>query len=261
MKKVKRQNSVQEKVLATLDIRPKDVVKAVSRGEVVVVIDVLRCCSTIVRALANGAREVIPTRTIRGAQALHKKHPEFLLAGERKGQKPEGFGLGNSPLEFSSNIVKEKHVVLTTTNGTKAICLSKNARWVLIGSFFNAEAVAKTAFKIAEKEKMAISFMLSGTRGRFSLEDFMCAGAIVENLPADKIECSDAVLAASLTFQQSCRQLTEIIQCGNHARYLKDIGYGEDVKFCCQLNVYPVVPIYKAESIVLLSLDEESMFS
>jgi len=261
MKKAKTQNSIQEKVPVSLELSAKDAVKAVSRGDVLIVIDVLRCCSTIVTALANGAKDVIPTKTIEEAQALHKKHPEFLLAGERKGLKPKGFDLGNSPLEFSSNIVKEKHVVLTTTNGTKVICLSKNARWVLIGAFFNAETVAKTAFKIAQKEKIGISFVLSGTRGRFSLEDFMCAGAIVENLSADKIECSDAVLAASLTFQQSCRQLTEIIQCGSHARYLKDIGHEEDVKFCCQLNAYPVVPVYKAESIVLLSLDEESTFS
>ena len=261
MKKVKTQNSRQEKVSVSLELSAKDAVKAVSRGDVLVVIDVLRCCSTIVTALANGAKEVIPTKTIEEAQALHKKYPEFLLAGERKGQMPKGFDLGNSPLEFSSNIVKEKHVVLTTTNGTKVICLSKNARWVLIGAFFNAETVAKTAFEIAQKEKIGISFVLSGTHGRFSLEDFMCAGAIVENLLADKIECSDAVLAASLTFQQSCRQLTKIIRYGSHAQYLKDIGHEEDVKFCCQLNAYPVVPVYKAESIVLLSLDEESTFS
>ena len=261
MKNVKTQSSRQEKMSVSLELSAKDAVKAVSRGDMLVVIDVLRCCSTIVMALANGAKEVIPTKTIREAQALHKKHPGFLLAGERKGVKPKGFDLGNSPLEFSSNIVKEKHVVLTTTSGTKAICSSKKARWVLIGAFFNAEAVANTAFKIAEKEKIGISFVLSGMHGRFSLEDFMCAGTIVENLPANKIECSDAVLAASLTFQQSCKQLTRVIQRGSHARYLKDIGHQEDVKFCCQLNAYPVVPIYKAKSIVLLSLDEESMFS
>lgn len=261
MKKAKTQNSIQEKVPVSLELSAKDAVKAVSRGDVLVVIDVLRCCSTIVTALANGAKEVIPTKTIKEAQALHKKHPEFLLAGERRGLKPKGFDLGNSPLEFSSNIVKEKCVILTTTSGTKAICSSKNARWVLIGAFCNAEAVAKTAFEIAEKEKIGISFVLSGTHGRFSLEDFMCAGAIVENLPVDKIECPDAVLAASLTFQQSYERLTEIIQRGSHARYLRDIGHEEDVKFCCQLNAHPVVPVYKAESIGLLSLGEESTFS
>lgn len=255
MKKTKTQNLIQGKVSLNLELSAKDTLKAVSRKDVLVVIDVLRCCSTIVTALANGAKRVIPTKTIKEAQALHKKHPEFLLAGERKGLKPKGFDLGNSPLEFSSNIVKGKHVVLTTSSGTKAICSSKKARWVLIGAFFNAEAVAKTAFEIAEKEKIGISFVLSGTHGRFSLEDFMCAGAIVENLPADKIEYSDAVLAASLTFQRSCKQLTRVIQRGSHARYLKDIRYGEDVKFCCQLDAYPVVPIYKAKSIVLLSLD------
>ncbi|MDH5596295.1 MAG: 2-phosphosulfolactate phosphatase, partial [Candidatus Bathyarchaeota archaeon] len=137
MKKTKTQNLIQGKLSLNLELSAKDTLKAVSRKDVLVVIDVLRCCSTIVMALANGAKEVIPTKTIREAQALHKKHPEFLLAGERKGLKPIGFNLGNSPLEFSSNIVKEKHVVLTTTSGTKAICSSKKARWVLIGAFFN----------------------------------------------------------------------------------------------------------------------------
>lgn len=261
MKKTETQNLIRKKVLVSLEICAKDAAKAVSRRDVLVVIDVLRCCSTIVTALMNGAKEVIPTTTIREAQTLHKKHPEFLLAGERKGQKPKGFDLGNSPSEFSVNTVKEKHVILTTTNGTKTICLCKKARWALIGAFFNAETVAKTAFKVAEKEKIGVSFVLSGTRGRFSLEDFLCAGAILENLSADKIECSDAVLAASLTFQQSRGQLTEVVQRGSHARYLKDIGHEEDVKSCCQLNAYPVVPIYEAESIVLLSLDGESTFS
>ena len=247
-------------MLARLELSAKDATKAVSRGDVLVVIDVLRCCSTIVTALANGVKEVFPAKTIREGQALHKKYPGFLLVGERKGIKPKGFDLGNSPLEFSSNSVRNKHVILTTSNGTKAICLSGDARWVLIGAFLNAEAVAKTAFGIAEKERAGISFVLSGMHGRFSLEDFICAGAIVENLPADRIECSDAVSAALLAFRWSHKQLAVIIQSGSHARYLKGVEHEEDVKFCCQLNTYPVVPAYKAESIVLVSSDGEGAF-
>lgn len=252
----KRQNSISRKISINLEFDVKDVEKAASRGDVVVVIDALRCCSTIVTALANGAEEVIPIKTLREAQTLHKKHPEFLLAGERKGLKPKGFDLGNSPLEFSSKTVKGKHLILTTTSGTKAILSSKNARWVLIGAFLNAEAVARTALKAAEKEKAGVSLVLSGTHGRFSLEDFLCAGAIVESLPSDKVECSDAVLAAFLAFQQSSRSLTNVIQHGYHARYLKSIGHEEDVEFCCRLNAYPIVPVHKNGRIVPLDLDK-----
>ena len=247
-------------VSTNLGFTAKDIAKAVQRGDVIIVIDVLRCCSTIVTALANAADGVIPTKTVREARVLHKKHPEFLLVGERKGIKPKGFDFGNSPLEFSSNSMKNKHVILTTSNGTKAICSSANARWVLIGAFLNAEAVAKTAFEIAEKATAGISFVLSGTHGCFSLEDFICAGAIVENLPANGIECSDAVLAALLAFRWSHKQLAVTIQSGSHARYLKGVGHEEDVKFCCQLDICPVVPMYKAESIVLVSSDGDSAF-
>jgi 2-phosphosulfolactate phosphatase len=257
MKKPRMQNLIQKRVPLSLETSPKDIVKAVNRGDVLVVIDVLRCCSTIVTALAHGAKAVIPKDTVRDAKAHHKKHPESLLAGERRGVKPRGFDMGNSPLEFSPNTVRERQIVLTTTNGTKAICLSKNSKWTLIGAFLNAKAVAEMAFSIAQRETVGVSFVLSGTHGRFSLEDFICAGAIVEKLPTNRIDCSDAVMAAVLAFQQSQEWLTRIIHRGSHAQYLEDIGHEEDVKFCCRLNAYPVVPVYKPEGIVLFSLDEE----
>lgn len=250
-------NLIQKKISLSLEASPRDIAKAVNRGDALVVIDVLRCCSTIVTALAHGAKAVIPKDTVRDAKAHHKKHPESLLAGERRGVKPRGFDMGNSPLEFSPNSVRERQVVLTTTNGTKAICLSKNSRWTLIGAFLNAKAVAEMAFSVAQREAVGISLVLSGTHGRFSLEDFICAGAIVEKLPTNGTDCSDAVMAAVLAFQHSQEWLTKIVHRGSHAQYLEGLGHEEDVKFCCRLDAYPVVPVYKPEGIVLLSLDEE----
>lgn len=241
-------------LLVSLEFTAKDAVKAVQRRNVVIVIDVLRCCSTIVTALANGAKGVIPTKTVMEARTLHKKNPEFTLAGERKGLKPRGFDLGNSPLEFSADAVKEKHIILTTTSGTRAIALSKNARWVLIGALLNAEAVAKAALKIAEKENSGISLVLSGKEKHFSLEDFICAGLIVESLPINKVECSDAALASLLAFQESRRSLYTIIQKGRHAQYLKNIGLEEDVRFCSQTNMFKIVPFLRKEMIIPLKV-------
>lgn len=240
-------------VSTDLRFTAKDIARAVQRRDVIIVIDVLRCCSTIVTALANDAKDVIPTITVKEARALHKSHPKFILAGERRGLKPKGFDLGNSPLEFSSEKVKGKHIILTTTSGTKAIISSKKTKHVFIGAFLNAKAIAKAASKIAERDKIAISLASAGTDGRFSLEDFVCAGAIAQGFPADNVEHSDAVLAALLAFQRAHKSLIRVIQSGYHARRLKSLGFEDDVKFCCQLNIFETIPFLKGEIIVPLA--------
>jgi 2-phosphosulfolactate phosphatase len=240
-------------VPTNLGFTVKDIAKAVQRRDVIIVIDVLRCCSTIVTALANAAEGVTPTKTVREARMLHNKHPEFILAGERRGIKLKGFDLGNSPLEFSPQNVEGKHIILTTTSGTKAIISSENAKYVLTGAFLNAEATAKAAVRIAEQEGTGISLISAGTNGRFSLEDFICAGAIAKSFPVDIIGHSDAVLAALLAFKQARQSLNSILQSGYHARYLVSQGFEEDVKFCSQLNVFKLVPFLNCETIVPLN--------
>ena len=240
-------------VRTNLGFTARDIARAVQRKDVIIVIDALRCCSTIVTALANAADGVIPTTTVREARMLHLKRPELLLAGERSGIKPKGFDLGNSPLEFSSQRVKEKSIILTTTSGTKAIISSKGAKYVFTGAFLNANAIAKAASEIAEREKIGISLISVGTVGHFSLEDFICVGAIARDFPVDNVQHSDAVLAALLAFQRAHKSLDTVIQSGYHARHLKSIGFKGDVKFCCQLNIFQIVPFFNGEIIVPLA--------
>ena len=240
-------------VRTNLGFTARDIARAVQRKDVIIVIDALRCCSTIVTALANAADGVIPTTTVREARMLHLKRPELLLAGERSGIKPKGFDLGNSPLEFSSQRVKEKSIILTTTSGTKAIISSKGAKYVFTGAFLNANAIAKAASEIAEREKIGISLISVGTVGHFSLEDFICVGAIARDFPVGNVQHSDAVLAALLAFQRAHKSLDTVIQSGYHARHLKSIGFKGDVKFCCQLNIFQIVPFFNGEIIVPLA--------
>ncbi|MDH5450099.1 MAG: 2-phosphosulfolactate phosphatase [Candidatus Bathyarchaeota archaeon] len=220
----------------------EDTVKAVKRRDVMVVIDALRCCSTIVTALANGATDITPVKTISEARRLKKKHPEFVIAGERKGLKPKKFALGNSPLEFSPENVRGRRIILTTTSGTKAILLSEQGKWVLIGAFLNARAVAEASLKIAENEKTGVSFVLAGKEGQFSLEDFLCAGAITESFPPGKAQLSDTAIVSLLSFERARRSLKKVIQRGSHAQYLKSKGFGDDVAFCARMNVFNIVP-------------------
>lgn len=240
------------KVPIDLRFTARDIAKAVQRRDLIIVIDVLRCSSTIATALTNAAKGLIPTRTVKEARRLHKRHPEFILAGERKGVRPRGFDCGNSPLEFSPQKVKGKHIILTTTSGTKAIISSRDAEHVFIGAFLNARAVAEVVSKIAEQEKTGVSLVSAGTNGNFSLEDFVCAGAIARYLPTGKVEYSDAVSAALLAFQRVHKSLYGVIKFGSHARRLKSLGFKDDVKFCCQLNAFQIVPFLKGEKIVQL---------
>lgn len=226
----------------SLELVARDAGKAVERGDVVVVVDVLRCTSSIITALANGARSLRPVRTVKEARKIHDEAPRYVLAGERGGKKPKGFTLGNSPRAFTQDAVEGRDIVITTTSGTAALTRVMDARWVLIGALINAQVVAEAAARIGEKEGRGISFALSGKRGRFSLEDFLGAGAIMEALPTKGREYSDAAYASVLAFQAAKTSLTTIIQAGSHGQTLQRLGFEQDVVFCTQLNKYRIVP-------------------
>jgi 2-phosphosulfolactate phosphatase len=234
-----------------LELRASDAEEAVDRGDLIIAIDALRSGTSIVNALANGATAVIPVVTLREAYALQSKHPKYLLAGERGGQKPERFDLGNSPLEFVPEKVKGKKVVMTTTSGTAALARSRRARWVLVGAFLNATAVAKKAEEIATKERVGISFVLAGEKGKFSLEDLLCAGAISDGFRLGEISFSDKVQAALLAFRQAESNLIGSVMKAEHAKHLVKLGFKEDISFCCKLNVLEAVPIYKGGRVSL----------
>jgi 2-phosphosulfolactate phosphatase len=236
-----------------LEFTAKDAIKAVQRNDVIIVIDVLRCTSTITAALSNGARCVIPVRTIKEAREIHRRNPKTILAGERKGIKPKGFHLGNSPLEFNPTIVKGKNIILTTTNGTKTLTETKRAKFVFVGSFLNITAVSDIALRFAKKENCGLSLVLSGTQGRFSLEDYLCAGGILEHFTLHQIDASDAAVGSLLAFKQAHNSLIKIIFQGYHAKYLKSIGLEDDVTFCCKQNLYKVIPCLNENTITLFT--------
>jgi 2-phosphosulfolactate phosphatase len=67
-----------------------------------------------------------------------------LLCGEKDGIKIQGYDLGNSPLEHTTEVVKDKTIILNTTNGTKAIKRSGLAQKIIIGSFLNLDTISST---------------------------------------------------------------------------------------------------------------------
>lgn len=234
--------------LIDLEFTAREASKAVDRRDLIIVIDVLRSCSTITSLLAEGAKSVVPTRTLREAYRFRRQHRDYLLFGERKGRKPRRFDFGNSPSGFTSRDVRQKNIVMTTTSGTLAITLCRPARWVLIGSLLNAGAVAREALRTSRDNGVNISFVLSGDRGQFSLEDFICAGAIAEGFQENAF--SDKVSAAVFGFERARRNLLKNIKKAQHAKHLIDMGLEEDIAASCQLNSRNIVPVYKNGTII-----------
>src|SRR5687768_6552706 len=113
-------------------------------GKTVVVIDVLRATTTIIHALAAGAKEVVPLLEVDEALALATKLPgQAVLGGERGGKRIAGSNLGNSPLEYTPATVGGKTPVFTTTNGTRAMLRCAQARRILIAGFVNFSAICR----------------------------------------------------------------------------------------------------------------------
>jgi 2-phosphosulfolactate phosphatase len=148
-------------------------------GGTAVVIDVLRASTSIVYALEAGAKEIIPCQEVDEARQKAAQFPagEVLLVGERAGLPIDGFDLSNSPSECTPQLVAGKTIVLTTTNGTRAVLAARHARRVLIGAFVNATAVYEQL--LMEDQ---VHLICSGTDGQYGEDDVLLAGLLVERL-------------------------------------------------------------------------------
>ena len=151
-----------------------------------VVLDILRATTSMMAALANGAEAIIPAAEIPEALAIKEERPEVLLAGERNGLRIRAdqtggidFDFGNSPREFLPEKVRGKTIVMTTTNGTRALRACAHAETVLIGSFLNLRAIVNY---IRRDLPPHLILVCSGTHSQAALEDTLAAGALCERL-------------------------------------------------------------------------------
>ncbi len=220
---------------------------------VVVVIDVLRATSTMITALLHGAREIFPFEDKDAALAYRKKfdHDRVLLCGERSAGIIPGFDLGNSPFEYSTESVEHKTLIMSTTNGTRAITKAKTAKQVILASFINARAVAD--FLRHEKE---IVFLCSGTNGRFSMDDAFCAGYIASLLTRNNsAQVCDLTQTLLFCNSHSGHGYVDMIKNSVHGKLLIEKGFEKDVDYCLQKDVVSAIPVYDAvsQSIKLLS--------
>jgi 2-phosphosulfolactate phosphatase len=210
---------------------------------VVVVFDVLRATSCIVTALANGARAVVPVLTPQQGKRVRQEYGgEALLCGERRGVKIPGFDLANSPREFTRKVVQGKTLVMTTTNGTRAIKCVSGARCVIMGALHNLSAVGRVVSKVPQ-----LWLVCAGTKGAVSIEDVAAAGALIRCIQTgshgEQLMLTDAAHLALSTFQANKHTLAELLRNGAHGRYLAKLGFEDDIRDCAQADTTNVVPV------------------
>lgn len=214
-------------------------------GRTAVVIDVIRATTVIVEALASGARAIYPTVSTEDAIKLAHTlgREDTLLCGERKGLKVDGFHLGNSPREFTPEKVEGKRLVMSTTNGTRALWACQGADRVVVLSFLNLRAVAE-----AVAGAPVVTLVCAGKEGRFALDDAFCAGLLIRELTRvlgkagpGRVELNDQARAA-MSLVEPFSLDAGFLRSTAAGAALVDVGLEADLESCARFNRYALVP-------------------
>jgi len=217
-------------------------------NSIVVVIDIFRATSSICYGIENGAESIIPVATIEACESY--RNSDFLLAAERNGEVVDGFDFGNSPFSYTEDKVSGKTIVLTTTNGTHAINMSRGAHKIVIGSFLNLAALCDWL----KTQPNDILLLCSGWKDKVNLEDTLFAGGVVHCLREENYALDDAGIASEDLYNLAKDDLNTYLKKTSHSERLKKLGIEEDIKFCLNLNITKEIPVLDGERLVKMVL-------
>jgi 2-phosphosulfolactate phosphatase len=201
---------------------------------IILIIDVFRAGNTILSCFNQGAEAVIPVGDLDRAYELKKEHPDYILAGERKSFPPEGFNLGNSPVEASKKDMQGKTIILTTSAGTQGIVHAGNPEKIFIATFANADKVVKHVNALNPEKVSIVAMGFEG--GEQADEDELCAFYL--ELKFHMIGMDDAVLKEKLRQSKGAERLNRI-------------GKTEDLEYCMRFNIIDIIPEYDFQKKVL----------
>lgn len=217
------------------------------QGGVAVVIDVLRASTTIVHALAEGASAVLPFESVEDARAAAAGLPagSVLLGGERGGERIEGFDLGNSPLEYTPDVVADKTVIFTTTNGTKALQQCRTAERVLIGAFVNRDAL----LRLLAEDGWPVHLVCAGTDGHLTGEDILFAGEIAAELdPPDPDVQTQLAIDYWRARSVDPAVFQGTIRSSRGGQNLLRLGMAADIDRAAECDLFDIVPEWNAQA-------------
>jgi 2-phosphosulfolactate phosphatase len=211
------------------------------QGADVVIVDVLRMGSTLVAALENGAKKIIHVADAETASrlALPAGRSTKLLAGERGGILIEGFDLGNSPLEYTAGAVGGKTIIITTTNGTRAVRAAAKSRRIIVCSINNVGAVAD-----AVRDSSRLVILCCGTGSSIAAEDILCGGMLLAALGGGvrEEELDDAARMALSLARETGDEIEAFLRVCDSGRRLLALGFGDDIVHCARRDISGVVP-------------------
>lgn len=254
-----------------------------TRARVAVVIDVLRATTVVTTAIAAGAHSVTTCLDIEHAMLLKREWQGGtapLLCGERECRPIDGFDFGNSPSEYSPAVVRQRDLVMTTTNGTRAIDAAADCDVMLLACFANLSAVADaiiaevsaadstgldtSVFASSEPTRTSgfVRIVCAGTNGAVTSEDALLAGALIAvchrklsdtsrfyDGPIELVNDSGSIALAAW---QHCVSHDKVVDseslsrrfemtCGG--KNLVAAGYAGDLVDCASIDVFDQVPV------------------
>jgi 2-phosphosulfolactate phosphatase len=225
----------------------------------VVVIDVLRSCTTITTAIANGCREIIPAESVEAATALATDidRKSVFLCGEREGKLIDGFDLGNSPREYKEKVIRDTNIVFVSTNGSAALVKSRFAATAVICAFVNMSAVTEHLLH----EEGNLHILCAGNQGRFALEDAVCSGMLLTGLQSrleeEDIVLNDSAVAAEVLYKKYAKRIKALLRNCDHGRFLAGIDFVKDLAICADIDAFDVVPVMQEGRIARAEIEEQ----
>lgn len=213
---------------------------------IVVVIDVFRATSAMCAAFEHGVEGIIPVATLDEARAYQAKG--YAVGAERDGQVVEGFQFGNSPFSFTEGKFAGQTIVLTTTNGTRAISVAKEAHQIVVGSFLNLNALVDW---LVQQDRHVL-LQCAGWKNRFNLEDTLFAGAVASALEQrfEEPAMADSAIAAKHLYHVAENDLNGFLANSSHRRRLKRLHLEKDINYCLTPNQSTAVPLFNGEMLV-----------
>ena len=220
-----------------------------SENTIVVVVDLLRATTVISTAFNFGVKEIIPVPSLEIAKTYIDRE-DFIVAAERNAMPIKGFDYGNSPFQYMNNDILDKTLVLTTTNGTKAINIASSYE-VITSCFINIEAVEE--FLLNSNKDVLI--LCSGWKGVFNLEDTIFSGCLANKLISSKkfnVNC-DSTLASLNLYEQAKHDYFSFLANSAHRKRLKFLNIEKDTEFCLNPDFKSkIIPTLKNGKLVAL---------
>lgn len=223
-------------------------------NSICVYIDVLRASSTICAAILNGAKEIIPVADAEQAMRIFAglDREIRLIGGEKNMKKSANFDLGNSPIEYTQDVVRDKTIIFTTTNGTNIFQYGKSSQFRVIAAFVNFKNTVEFLKNIVSTNKKinTINFLCAGNNTLFSYEDTLCAGNYIYEISRYiDSDITDGAHSAKVLYEYHKIDLFDFIKSRDHSRKMKLIGLENDIDLCLQYDIFPIVPIIEGISI------------